>query len=460
MVRLLTRLPLLAAAAAACLHPREEAGTEGTRIRREAAEEIAPIGTGDRWANGTVPRGLGTSPAGTKVASVMNPEEIRSAFDALAAEFDFEVGEAPNETHEGATMFYAKIGGAGCDASYRTFLSANIHARERASADNLVYFISDLLWAEREGTGVSFGGKRYSKADVERALSTGIVFMPLLNPDGVAHDQAEDNCWRRNRNPDGPVDLNRNFDYLWDYKAKFADRITENFSASDDPTAETYVGTSAFSEPESRNVKWVLDEHPSIEWSFDIHSYAGLIIYSWGEDFNQFTDPDMDFRNSAYDDRRGIVVEETGEYYSAYRAKDLWQADSFVAQRVANAMGAATDHLQGIPIIAIQGILMAPTMGSLSDYVTSRGVSDPSGPATHGLTLEFGQKGPIEDCPFYHGVDEVNFNIQQVGAGLMEFLLGAADEGLADVNCSSHDDDSDSDSDSNSDSNSDSDDDD
>lgn len=448
MVRLLTRLPLLAAAAVACLHPREEASTEGIRIRREAAEEIAPIGTGDRWANGTVPRGLGTSPAGTKVASIMNPEEIRSAIDALAAEFDFEVGEAPNETHEGATMFYAKVGGAGCDASYRTFLSANIHARERASADNLIYFISDLLWAEREGTGVSFGGKHYSKEDVSKALGTGIVIMPLLNPDGVAYDQAEGNCWRRNRNPENPVDLNRNFDYLWDYKTKFADKVTQFIP--DDPTFEIYAGTSAFSEPESRNVKWVLDEHPSIEWSFDIHSYAGVIVYSWGEDFNQFTDPDMDFRNSAYDDVRGIKVEEPGEYYSAYRARDLWESDSFVAQRVANAMSAATDHIQVVPIVAIQGILMAPTMGTLSDYVTSRGVSAPSGPATHGMTLEFGQKGPIEDCPFYHGVDEVNFNIQQVGAGLMEFLLGAADEGLADVNCK-RDDDSDSDSDSDSD---------
>lgn len=448
MVRLLTRLPLLVTAAAACLHPREEAGlpTEGIRIRRDAAEATVPIGTGDRWANGTVPRGLGTQPAGTKVTSIMTPEEVRSAIDALADEFDFEVGETPNETHEGATMFYAKVGGAGCDASYRTFLTANIHARERGAADNLVYFISDLLWAEREGTGVVFGGKHYSMADVKKALGTGIVFMPMLNPDGVAYDQAEDNCWRRNRNPDAPVDLNRNFDYLWDYKAKFADRISE-FVASDDPNIEVYVGTSAFSEPETRNVKWVLDENPSIEWSFDIHSYAGLIIYSWGEDFNQFTDPDMDFRNSAYDDRRGIKIEEPGEHYSAYRAKDLWQSDSFVAQRVANAMAGATQHLR-IPITAIQGILMAPTMGSLSDYVSSRGVSDPSSPDTHGLTLEFGQSGPIEDCPFYYDEEDFNFNIQGVGAGLMEFLLGAADDGLAEVNCNSHDDDSDSDSDS------------
>lgn len=452
MTRLLTRLPLLAAAAAACLHPREEAGLpgpEGVRVRRETAEAIVPIGTGDHWANDTVPRGLGTRPSGTKVTSIMNPEELRSAVDALAAEFDFEVGETPNETHEGAAMFYAKVGGAGCDASYRTLLTAGIHARERGGPDNLVYFISDLLWAEREGTGVSYGGRHFSKEDVKKALGTGIVFMPLLNPDGVAYDQAEDNCWRRNRNPDGPVDLNRNFDYLWDFRRKFSPEVAD-FVASDDPDIEVYVGTAPFSEPETRNVKWVLDENPSIEWSFDVHSIAGLVIYSWGEDFNQMTDPDMDFRNSDYDDVRGIKVEEPGEHYSAYRAPELWQADSFVAQRVANAMMGATTHLR-IPITAVQGILLSPTSGSLSDYVSSRGVSNPSGGATHGLTLEFGQDSRL-DCSFYHPEEEFNLNMQQASAGLMEFLLGAADEGLAEMNCNQHGDDSDSDSDRDSDS--------
>ena len=51
-----------------------------------------------------------------------------------------------------------------------------MHARERGGPDNLIYFIADLLFAQKHATGLTYGAKSYSNADVIKALNTGIVF--------------------------------------------------------------------------------------------------------------------------------------------------------------------------------------------------------------------------------------------------------------------------------------------
>lgn len=427
MAPLLIRLPLLAAAASACLMDWEIEGRpapDAVRMRRQATS-TTPIGEGNRW-EGEVPRGLGTQPENTTVTHVMNPAEIRSALDALAAEFELEVFETPEETHEGAVMFGGKLG-ASCP---RAVLTAGIHARERGGPDNLVYLVADLLWAQREETGLTYGGRRFTNDDVNKVLGNGLLFVPLQNPDGVAHDQAENDCWRRNRNPDGAVDINRNFDYLWDFKTGFAPDVADNV-ASEDTNIETYHGTEVFSEPEARNVKWVLDENPSLTWAMDIHSMAGLVGYSWGEDYNQYTDPDMNFLNEAYDGVRGVMRDGEDTQYSAYMDRDVWRTDSFVAQRVANAMVSAAGFTQ---IVAIQAINLYATSGDLSDYVSARHLANETAPPAHGFTMEFGT-GSSDPCPFYFPEKDFNDNIRAVGAGLMEFLVAAADEEDNGVEC-------------------------
>ncbi|SPN99051.1 related to carboxypeptidase A [Cephalotrichum gorgonifer] len=433
----LLQIPLLVGAVSACLLPWEREG--GPRpdmhlMSRQASETI-PIGTGNRWKN-KVPRGLGTQPGDTTVTSVMNPAELRSAIDSLAKEFKIEVFNAPEETAEGATMFGAKVGGGKAkgkgDTLYSAFFTAGIHARERGGPDNLVYFIADLLWAKREKTGVTYGGRRYTNKEVNQALDVGIVFMPLLNPDGVAYDQETDKCWRRNRNPTAPVDLNRNFDFLWDYKKSFSPEVTGGNTgiASDDPASDVYHGTKVFSEPETRNVKWALNKFKSISWTLDIHSFAGLVLYSWGDDFNQITDPNMNILNEEYDGVRGVLVDTNETEYRSYQELDVWKQDSFVSVRVADAMNSAITGLR-TPMTATQSINLYATSGALSDYVSARNLLDSKLGAAHGLTLEFGQdNNEAVVCPFYVKEAEFNNNIRQVGAGLMEFLLAAAEAGL------------------------------
>lgn len=419
-------------AANACLLPWElEGQPPPENLKRQVGVTTpAPIGEGNRWENGDIPRGLGTQPRGSSMESIMNPTEIRAAVEALVKEFDLELIEAPEKTHDGATMFGAKVGSADCSGSYKTFLTAGIHARERGGPDNLVYFIADLLWAKKEGTGVAYGGRSFTKEDVDKALSAGIVFMPMLNPDGIAHDQQENDCWRKNRNPAGAVDLNRNFDILWDYKTKFVD-IASISVASDNPMHETYHGTEPFSEPEARNVKWVMDQYPAIAWTLDLHSFAGLVLYSWGDDYNQATDPNMNFLNPEYDGKRGLAVDQPGQEYRSYMPLDLWKNDSFVAMRIADAMNSAVD---GRHVEATQSVSLYPSSGSLSDWMSAQHMIDEANGLTHGFTVEFGRQAGGK-CPFYSDVGAFNDNMRQVGAGLMELLLGAADTGLGDLSC-------------------------
>ena len=54
------------------------------------------------------------------------------------------------------------------------------------------------------------------------------------------------------------------------------------FGASTDCTSETYAGPGEYSEPETRNEKWVVDTFPNIKFSNNIHSYGGYFMWAPG----------------------------------------------------------------------------------------------------------------------------------------------------------------------------------
>ena len=229
----------------------------------------APIGSGDRFSSGTVsPVGLGTQASGTTISSIMSVKEITSAFNALVKNYGVGSVTLPYKTFNGATS-YAGFVGAGTDKSaYRLYLSAAMHARERGGPDNLLYWISDLLAANKAGTGLTYGKKTYTNAQVKSILAAGIVFFPLVNPDGVAYDQSSGSLWRKNRNTKSGssgssigVDLNRNFDFLWNFRKYFD---SGEAPASTSPSSETFYGTAAASEPETKNHVSIYDSFPKV----------------------------------------------------------------------------------------------------------------------------------------------------------------------------------------------------
>lgn len=94
-------------------------------------------------------------------------------------------------------------------------------------------------------------------------------FIPVVNPDGYVYNESGSGWWRKNRRPDpGPVDINRNFPYMWGY---------DNRGSSPNPGSEVYRGPSPASEPETQAVINLCDSF-SFYTAIDYHSYGNDIL--------------------------------------------------------------------------------------------------------------------------------------------------------------------------------------
>lgn len=390
----------------------------------------ATVGTGDRFQGGQVPpQGVGSRPEGEGegVGPIMNVDEINSAMQGLVNEYGIPTFDVPNPASGGSGGKAGTTGPIDPNA-YHVYFTAGVHARERGGPDSLIYFIADLLYAQKHSTGLTYGSKSYSNADVIKALNTGIVFFPLVNPDGVRYDQATDSLWRKNRNPANAtpgidasigVDINRNYDFLWDFRRHFHPVTASGTNlASDNPAIETYHGPVAFSEAETRNVAWVFDIFPRISWYMDIHSAFGVILFNWGSDENQVQDPSVNFLNPAWDGQRGVPPNTP--YREWINEGDLGKI-SHAGNRVARAMVTVGGRTYG----SQQAVGLYATSGASDDYAYGRYRADATRNKVHGFTMEFSYPGN-----FYPTLAEYHLNLKDTGAGLLEFCLAAADAGL------------------------------
>lgn len=119
--------------------------------------------------------------------------------------------------------------------------------------------------------------------------------------------------WRKNRRPVPAghsnatctgVDINRNYDFLWDFP-QFFHPAAPIRNSTDPCDAEIYIGPGAVLEPETKNAVWIFDQFPQVRYFIDIHSFSETILYTWGDGTDQTTNPDMNFRNLLYDGKRG-----------------------------------------------------------------------------------------------------------------------------------------------------------
>jgi hypothetical protein len=280
-----------------------------------------------------------------------------------------------------------------------------VHAREWVPPDALVSLAADLLEAFQGGTGLAYGGSRFSAADVRAVLDgVGLFLLPCANPDGRQHSQAVDPMWRKNRRPHPSggdcigVDLNRNFDFLWDHTAKFSSGSGVNTSANP-CNRNVYRGPAAGSEPETRNVTWLLDTYPEIQWHIDVHSAIPAILYNWGSDENQTQDTEQTFLNPAFDALRGVPGDDAyREYISA--------SDLDVATSLSSAMDYGVEQAFGL----------YPTSGASDDYAFARHFADHARRKVYGFTIECGRS-------FQPSWAEAESVIADVSSGLIAFCL-------------------------------------
>ncbi|KAH7320722.1 carboxypeptidase A [Stachybotrys elegans] len=420
--------------AQACLLP-EELENEGVIYRRspiihrQSSHVDYRIGTGDRFEDGSiVPRGLGVS--NRILGSILNTDEVNSALRALENEYgNVEVFAAPFRTFENRTVYGATIG----SGSPRVFIQGGLHARERGSPDNVIYAISDLLEASRSGKGLTYGEKTFTNVEVRRALSAGAVILPLNNPDGVAYDAQTNSCWRKNRNTTSStpgnartvgIDINRNFDFIWEYLRYFSPKANLGSAASDNPASEIFHGLSPASEAETKNTVWVEDTNSDLSWYIDVHSYGGDVLYGWGIDDMQTDDPPQNFGNSTYDGRRGVLGEDPPDaVYREYIDPDNLVAGRSTSARLAEAINSAGT----VNYVSRQSVSLYPTSGGSGDYTQSRYLRIDPGTRIKSLTLEFGTSTNSRACPFYPNEAQYHNNIRQVSAGLIELLLAEAE---------------------------------
>lgn len=346
----------------------------------------------------------------------LNVAEIESALENLAAAYPdaTELITCPNATHEGRSSRVLRVGTGGSDVD-GVLLLGGVHAREWVPPDALVSLAADLLEAHKLGTGLGFGGQQYTADDIRHIVSqTNLYFYPCVNPDGRAQSQTGDPLWRKNRrpHPNGGncvgVDVNRNFDFLWDHLTKFAP--DSGVSASANPCdKQVYRGPSAASEPETRNVVWLLDNHPRIRWHVDVHSAVPVILYNWGSDENQSTHPDQTFLDPAFDGVRGRPHDTAyGEF--------ITPTDLATVTALSSRMHDAIKAVRGDDYGVDQAYGLYPTSGASDDYAFSRHFSDPARSKVYGFTIECGHT-------FQPSWSEAENVIREVSSGLIAFAL-------------------------------------
>ena len=353
----------------------------------------------------------------------LNITEVESALvNAAAAPFTSftELITLPNPTWEGRVCHAIKIANGGATGRPGIYFLGGVHAREWGSCDILINFVEQLEQAYQGGTGLSFGSRSFSAAELAMLVDTlDIIVFPQANPDGRNHSMNTDAMWRKNRRTAAPnsaacpgVDINRNYDFLWDFPVYF-DVASSGVSDSTDPCDyQLYDGPGAFSEPESKNAKWIFDNHPHVGYFVDVHSFGEDILYSWGDDEEQSSDPGMNFQNPAFNGTRGIAGDAYKEFIPAN--------DLAAATDLADEFRDGIEAVRGTAYTVKPAFNLYPTAGTSDDYAYSRHFVDPSNAKILAYTLEWG----TEFQPPYSEMQNI---IQEITCGLLAFCVRARD---------------------------------
>jgi carboxypeptidase T len=400
-------------------------------VQHEDADELGKIrqrevGRGNRYARrspassnrGTRRKPSDKPPTRPAAKSYLNVDEVESAILAAAAAPYSAIAELitlPNPTWERRQCHAVRLGSGGGANRTGVYFLGGVHSREWGSCDILINFIEQVEQAYLNGTALTFGQKTFSAAQIKTIIDTlEIVIFPQANPDGrhFSMTVANESDWRKNRRPAPPnfpqcpgVDINRNYDFLWDFPNHFDP--SARIATSTKPCDDFYHGESAFSEPETRNARWIVDKFTNTRFFIDLHSSGQNILHRWGDDADQTGDPLMNFMNPAYDRARGV-----DRHYKEYiPANDLAMMLS-----VATALRDGIKAVRGTDYFIKPASSLYLTAGTSDDYFYSRHFTDVSQMKIISYTLEWGADFQPPYAEMLHIIDEIT-------AGLLAFCL-------------------------------------
>lgn len=318
----------------------------------------------------------------------------------------------PEPSVEGRVMRALRIRG-GSGSRNGVLVVAGAHARELINPDALVGLAYKLCWAYDNQVGITLGGKVWSATEI-RVLVDGldIFILPNMNPDGREYVRTTDPWWRKNRglNADGTrgTDLNRNYDFLWPWPIGQTSGV---------PGAETYHGSAPFSEPETRNIRWLLETYPDITSFCDVHSYSELILYPWGDDDSQSTDATQNFLNPAWDGLRGI----RGTGYAEYIPASDNTRFAAIATRIRQAIAA----VRGRQYTVEPSVDLYPTSGVGHDYAYSRVFRIGAKRKVWGFSIESNRATSGSQFGFQPPYDEALKVSLEVQSGLIQLMTSS-----------------------------------
>jgi len=204
---------------------------------------------------------------------IFNYEDFNT-LDDIYAELDAIVARCPpgstceifqiGESYEKRPIKGVKIYRSGANRK-GIWLDATIHAREWLSTATLLKIVKHLVDDLTDPTVINF-------------LETyDFYFTPVTNPDGYTYTHTNERLWRKSRNINSGstcigTDLNRNFEDMWG-----------NAGASTLACSDTYRGSSAGSEPETKALQGAMRTHgASLLFSVHFHTYGYLWLIPWG----------------------------------------------------------------------------------------------------------------------------------------------------------------------------------
>ncbi|MFN8295352.1 MAG: M14 family zinc carboxypeptidase [Chitinophagales bacterium] len=262
--------------------------------------------------NGQVVNNIITTPSTFQIKPTLGGyysfSEMNSAMDALVAAYPniaqkFSIGQSV----EGREMWCIKISDnvSNDDTDEPELLYMGLHhAREAISGSSMIFFMQYLC--ENYGSNTSV---------TDLVNNREFFIIPCVNPDGWEYNRTTNpnggGQWRKNRknNGDGTygVDLNRNWGIDW---ANCSGAIGSANCGSALGSSEVYWGTSAYSEPETVNLKnFVQSRHFAI--CMDQHSVGPYYSLPFGRIYRTLNETD----NQIYTQVTSIMAKYNGMRY-------------------------------------------------------------------------------------------------------------------------------------------------
>lgn len=310
-------------------------------------------------------------------------QQLLDNLDSMAAKYPNLISpraaiDSSNQTHNGNYIYWVRISDNPTidEAEPEAMYNALHHSREPMSLSQLVFYMWYLL--ENYATD----------PEIQYLLdNTELYFVPCINPDGYLYNESTNpnggGLWRKNRKNNGSgnfgVDLNRNYGYQWGFN---------NQGSSNNPSSDTYRGPSAFSEPETQNIRDFCNAH-QFQISINYHAYGNMLIYPWA--YNDQQTPDStEFREftQLMASENGFITgtgTETVGYTSNGDADDWLYGEQTSKNKILSITPEAGDDQYGFwppsnQIVNLSKATMLPNL-NVPRYLLNYGIATEKSPA-------------------------------------------------------------------------------